>query len=147
MAESSTEELPAVPQERFARTWVAALALVFTAYFVAVALQGDASFLEQVSLLGAALGTLGVVALVATFGPLRRTDQAEISNDERDRSIESRASASAYRVLIGGMILVGCVLPFSRSGWDIVNPALAVIALSEIVHHGLVAWAYRRGGS
>lgn len=145
---SSDDHDPLLPRERFARTWAGALVVVFTAYFVAVAIQradGDARFLDQISLLAAALGALAVVALLTTYLPRFRARAGDVLSDERDSTIEGEAAATAYKVLIAGVIVVGCVLPFSRSGWDIVNPALAAIGLAEFVHHALVARAYRRG--
>ena len=66
--------------------------------------------------------------------------------DERDRLIDLRASAIAYYVLMAGMIVVGCVMPFQHTGWDIAHAALRAIAIAEIVHSGLVVMWYRRGG-
>jgi uncharacterized membrane protein len=64
--------------------------------------------------------------------------------DERDRAIERRSIRSAYCVLIIGMILVGCVMPFNSSGWTIINAAIAMIVAAEIVHYGVVVSSYRR---
>jgi len=36
--------------------------------------------------------------------------------DERDEVITRRSVSWAYYVLVGGMILVGCVMPFESSG-------------------------------
>lgn len=64
--------------------------------------------------------------------------------DERDRAIEYRSVRAAYAVLIAGMILVGCVMPFNSGGWRIVNAALAMIVTAELVHYGTVVFSYRR---
>lgn len=64
--------------------------------------------------------------------------------DERDRAIEYRSVRAAYGVLIVGMILVGCVMPFTTSGWRIVNASLAMIASAEVVHYATVVFSYRR---
>ncbi|MET0331620.1 MAG: hypothetical protein ABW154_09355 [Dyella sp.] len=69
----------------------------------------------------------------------------ETRPDERDAAIASRSRHAAYNTLMAGMIMVGVVMPFSHSGWDIVNAALLAIAVSEVVHHRLIALAYRRG--
>src|ERR1017187_4597287 len=53
--------------------------------------------------------------------------------DERDRAIEHRSISAAYYVLIAGMILVGCFMPFSSTGWPIVNAAILWIVAAEVV--------------
>jgi len=53
-------------------------------------------------------------------------------------------SRAAYGVLIAGMILVRCVMPFNSSGWRIINAALAMIVLAEVVHYVTVVISYRR---
>lgn len=55
-----------------------------------------------------------------------------------------RSISTAYYVLIAGMILVGCVMPFNSGGWTIVNAALLMIVLAEVVHYGVVVVSYRR---
>jgi hypothetical protein len=64
--------------------------------------------------------------------------------DERDRAIEHRAISAAYYVLMAGMILVGCVMPFNSSGWTTVNAALFMIVLAELIRYGMVVVSYRR---
>lgn len=139
-----------LPQERFAYVWLAALALVFGAYFIAVALvpaaHETATELGRITLLGAALVLLalvvGVDRLVAHF----RADEDEpVITDERDLLVKQHATSAAYYVLISCMIVVGCVMPFESGGWDIVHAALFAIVLAEVVHHGLILIAYRRG--
>lgn len=49
--------------------------------------------------------------------------------------------------MMTGMILVGMVMPFTHSGWDIVNAGLLAIVLAEITQHGLTAWRYRRSAA
>ncbi|MGD0269667.1 MAG: hypothetical protein ABSB14_11430 [Candidatus Sulfotelmatobacter sp.] len=63
--------------------------------------------------------------------------------DERDRAIEQRSISAAYYVLIAGMILVGCVMPFSSTGWTIVNAAIFWIVAAEVVHYSVVVASYR----
>jgi hypothetical protein len=50
----------------------------------------------------------------------------------------------AYYALIAGMILVGVVMPFNSGGWTIINAALFMIILAEVVHYGTVVISYRR---
>ena len=77
---------------------------------------------------------------------LRRSmaDEARSPADERDRSISYRARNVSYYVLISGMILVGCILPFTSAGWTIVNAALLMIVSAELVGYSLIVISYRR---
>ena len=63
--------------------------------------------------------------------------------DERDRAIEHRSINAAYYVLMTGMILVGCLMPFSSTGWTVVNAAIFWIVAAEVVHYGVVVASYR----
>jgi hypothetical protein len=63
--------------------------------------------------------------------------------DERDRAIEHRSISAAYYVLIAGMILVGCFMPFSSTGWTIVNAAVFWIVAAEVVRYSLVVMSHR----
>ena len=67
--------------------------------------------------------------------------------DERDRAIEHRAISAAYYVLMAGMILVGCVMPFNSSGWTIINAAIFCIVAAEVVHYSVVVASYRMQAS
>jgi len=102
--------------------------------------------LETMSLFATA-----VVAQVLLMGGghlvlrLRSPEEAKSPPDERDRAISLRSVSIAYHVLIVGMILVGCVMPFNSGGWKLINTAVAVIVLAEAVHYGITIWGYRRG--
>ncbi len=63
--------------------------------------------------------------------------------DERDLAIEHRSISFAYYVLMTGMVLVGCFMPFSATGWTIVNATIFWIVAAEIVHYGVVVASYR----
>lgn len=149
-AAQSNPEVPMLARERFAWIWLLALVVVLGSYLLAA--EAFAPQLEamgqaqRIGLLAVPLGLLGVIAL-ATHGLawLRRNAREPGEPDERDRAIEHRASHVAYYVLMAGMILVGCVMPFSDSGWRIVHAALFFIALAEVVHSGLIVAGYRRG--
>lgn len=92
--------------------------------------------------------TAAMQALVLGIGYwyLRRTaaQDTRVPPDERDKAIEYRATSSAYYVLIAGMIVVGCVLPFTASGWRIVHATIAMIVTAQIVNYGIVVFSYRR---
>lgn len=69
---------------------------------------------------------------------------AKVPADERDIAIKQRSVTAAYYVLITGMILVGVVMPFTSSGWEIVNSALFMIVVAELVQFSMVVVGYRR---
>jgi len=55
-----------------------------------------------------------------------------------------RSTTFAYYVLIFGMIQVGVVMPFTSSGWTIINAALFTIVAAEVVRYGVMVLSYRR---
>ncbi|HET6275229.1 MAG TPA: hypothetical protein VFE16_04730 [Candidatus Cybelea sp.] len=126
-----------------------AMAITFGPYFAIVASRRlpEAS-LPNLNLLGlfAAAALAQVLVLGAGRLYLGRTspDDARTPPDERDSAIVRRSMSAAYYVLIAGIIVVGCVMPFSFSGWAIVNAALATIVTAELVHYGVVVCSYRR---
>jgi hypothetical protein len=137
-------------RERFAWVWLVALIGVLGSYLIGTALfapQLEAlGQVQRIGLLAVPLGLLGIIAL-ATYGLawLRRASEEPGGPDERDRAIEHRASNTAYHVLMAGFIVVGCVMPFTDSGWRIVHTTLFFILIAEVVHSSLVVAGYRRG--
>ena len=137
-------------RERFAWSWLSGLIVVSVAYFIAVANHESASTsteLTKIGMLAAALSALAVIALVARFASGNKEERSQVQMDERDRQIEARSSAAAYYVLMGGMIVVGFVMPFSASGWKLVHAAFFAVVLAEVVHYAMVLIGYRRGFS
>ena len=135
-------------REYFSWIWLAALVLTYGAYFSAVAVlqaHGEIPMLTELGLFLAAVIAQLVILTVGSIAVRLRDPSLRRKADERDRAIEHRATTAAYYVLIAGMIVVGCIMPFSKGGWDIVHTALLAIVIAEIVHHGLVAQAYRAG--
>lgn len=137
-------------RERFAWVWLGALAVVFGAYFTYLSVNADAVAAmhmgQRILVLAVALGSLGVIAaLTFLLGRDREEDGSPTPIDERDRRIDSRASVYAYYVLMAGIIVVGCVMPFTSGGWTIVHATLLAIAVAESVHASLVILGYRRG--
>lgn len=91
--------------------------------------------------------TAGIHAAVYAGGllVLKRRERGEKPlEDERDRSIDARATRTAYFVLLAGVIYVGVVMPFAASGWMLVNASLLVIVVSETLRNLLIAIGYRR---
>ena len=139
-----------LPKERFAQVWMAALVIVFGLYFAWVQarhyIQPDPTFLARIGALAIALSTLAVIAAgTHLYLRMRRGDDGEVQEDERDRAIEMRAITIAYFVLMAGICYVGCYLPFERIGWDIVHAALKAIAIAEIVKCAVILRGYRKG--
>jgi hypothetical protein len=139
-----------LPRERFAWIWTIALIVIGAAYFIAVAIQQQSqaqlSFLTRIATLAIALASLGVVAGgERLFARLGGGGHPYAAPDERERFMDARSSTYAYYVLMAGMIVVGFVMPFGHGGWDIVHGALLAVIAAEVVHHGSLALAYRRG--
>jgi membrane protein YqaA with SNARE-associated domain len=65
--------------------------------------------------------------------------------DERDRAVDRRAGTVAYYVLIGLALYVGCVLPFTSTGWHIVNSMIASVVIAETIRYAVIVLGYRRG--
>lgn len=136
-------------REKTAWLSLIAMALTFGPYFAIVkagVFQSDAlPNLRQLGVYAAAALTqvllLGVGHLYLRY---RSPEEARIPPDERDRAIKYRSMSYAYGVLIAGMIMVGVIMPFNSAGWSIVNAALFMIVIAEVVHYGAVVASYRR---
>ena len=70
--------------------------------------------------------------------------EANLALDERDLAIKYRSRDYAYGVLMVGMIIVGCVMPFRSTGWEIVNTAIFMILLAEVVQDAAMIYSYRK---
>lgn len=133
-------------KERFAWAWLAGLIVVPAVYFTAVESLAPVGDVVRLVLLAAALLTLGLIALAARFlSPDGGVAVKQDAPDERDLVIELRSSAVAYQVLMAGMVVVGFVMPFSATGWSLVNAAFLAVIIAEVVHYALVLIGYRRG--
>lgn len=135
-------------REKTAWLSVVTMLITFGPYFVFAALQspeGDAVPNVGQLAIFALTAVVQVIILGAGHLVLRRgsPDDARTPPDERDREIIRRSISYAYYVLIVGMILVGCVMPFNSDGWAIINAALFMIIAAEIVHYGAIVAGYR----
>ena len=135
-------------REKTAWLSLIAMTVTFGPYFTFVALRSIPAALPDLHLLE--LFAVAAIAQILILGAghlyLRRASaqDARTPPDERDRAIKGRSISSAYYVLIAGMILVGCVMPFNSNGWAIINAALVMIVAAEVVHYGVVVFSYRR---
>lgn len=133
-----------VAREQFAWVWLLTMLVTYTGYFIGVALLGNAGFWAQIWLfISVVVAQILIIGTASAVIALRHREEPE--RDERDRAIEHRAAAAGYHVLLVGMILVGCIMPFSHSGWRLFHGAVLMIALAEIIRHGLIVMMYRRG--
>lgn len=140
------ENLSMPAKEQFAWVWLSTMLVTYAAYFTSVFTIGETTALTQIGLFAATtvvqvlvIGTVSAVIAVRHKGGPK--------SDERDQLIDQRATRAAYQLLICGMIVVGCLLPFNNSGWRIFHAAVFSIAVSEIVRHGLMVSMYRRGAN
>lgn len=144
--EVEQSELPY--REKIAWLSLIAMAATYGPYFlivVANSLRGEP--LPNFRQLGlfAVVSVVQMLILGAGHLWLRRRFPVEARTppDERDRAIKQRSISLAYHLLIGGMVVVGCVMPFRSGGWEIINAALFTIILAEVVHYGAVVVGYR----
>lgn len=130
------------------RAWWALLSLVpvYLVYFgvLLAAPSRAATMPEHIALLAGA-ATIHALLYLTGLAVIRRQDPGDGPRaDERDRAIEARATRLAYFALLGGVIVVGMVLPFERSGWQVVDAALFVIVAVEGLRQALILAGYRR---
>lgn len=135
-------------REKIGWLYLAAMAVAFIPYFAFTTTTTQSTpmpNLHQLSLFALAV-TVQVIILAAGHAIfyLAAPRDAKVRPDERDLAIERRSMSAAYYVLIAGTIMVGCILPFTSSGWKIVNGAIFTIVAAEIVHYAVVVFSYRR---
>lgn len=135
-------------REKTAWLSLIAIAVTFGPYFTIVAVNplrnGEVPNLRQLGLFAIA-AVVQMLILGAGHLYLKRMSpqDAGMQPDERDQAIMRRSISFAYYVLIAGMIVVGCVMPFSFSGWAIINAALLMLVAAEVVHYGVIVVSYR----
>jgi len=136
-------------REKTAWLMLVAIAVTFGPYFAIVAATVDPDEpMPNFRLLRlyavAAVAQMILVGVGHIVLRLRNSDEARTPADERDLAIRRCAISTAYYVMMTGMILVGVIMPFVASGWEIVNPAIATIAIAEVVQYTIVVVSYRR---
>ncbi len=135
-------------RERVAWLSLIAMAVTFGPYFALVAMTPPEP-MPDLRALWVFAAAMTVQMLILGGGQLwlriRSPEDARAPADERELEIGRRSLGAAYYVLIAGMIVVGCVMPFNSSGWALVNASVAAIVLAESVHHGVALCGYRWG--
>jgi membrane protein YqaA with SNARE-associated domain len=102
--------------------------------------------LELMTLFAWAAGGNAVWALLGRLVLRMTTPRDERGPaDERDQAVDRRANTVAYYVLIGFALYVGGFLPFTTSGWHIVNAMVASVVVAEFLRYALIVMGYRRG--
>jgi hypothetical protein len=127
--------------------WLTLLCMVvaYSVYFGLTAMA-PRSTLQQLLLFGQVTIVQGIVVIIASITlSLMAGKEARAKPDERDRAIGRRGAGIAYFFLMGGIIVVGVVMPFMEQGWRIVNAALLSLVIAEIIRHVVIIWSYRRG--
>ena len=130
-------------------SWLSLIAIVLTfgPYFAVVANTPPRPLPDLHMLIWFAMAVVAqiVVQIVGhVWFAVRSPEDASTPADERDHAIQRRSISWAYYVLMVGMILVGCVMPFNSSGWAIINAAIFMIVVAEVVHYGMMVFSYRR---
>lgn len=132
------------------RAWLGLLSMcpVYLIYFSVWAsapdLMHSRTVLQRFGFL-AAIASFHAIAYIVGLLLIKRGERGEAPfEDERDRTIDARATRAAYYVLLTGTIVAGVVMPFSDSGWEIANTALLAIVLAETLHMLLIVYGYRR---
>ena len=135
-------------REKFAWLSLVAMVLTFGPYFAYVAWRMPLPDTPNLQLLALYALTCLVQLIILGIGTLvlrARTPRDDRGRpDERDNAIGRRSFVAGYGVLLAGMIVVGGIMPFLFHGWTLVNAALKLIILAEIVRYGVVIWGYRR---
>lgn len=143
------DKLPMSYREKVSWLSLFAIVVTFGPYLTLVALDPPSAPMPDLRAL-TAFGVTVVVQMFILGGGhvvlrLRSPGDSRIPADERDRAIARRSVSAAYYVLMTGVILVGCVMPFESDGWKLINAAIFAIVLAELAHYGIAVWCYRRG--
>ena len=148
-AEMADEEAKMPYREKTAWLTLIAMVVTFGPYFAIVALgflpREALPNVRQLGLYAVAAVAYGLILGIGYLYLSRVSpEEARTPPDERDRAIMRRSISFAYYVLMAGVIEVGVIMPFSSSGWTIINAALFTIVAAEIVRNGVVVVSYRR---
>jgi hypothetical protein len=144
-------EISSMPyREKVAWLSLAGMVVCYGPYFVhtyrSPLLDRPLPNLELLTLFAAAAGANAVWALLGRLLARMTTPRDERGvADERDRAVDRRANTVAYYVLIGLSLYVGCVKPFTSSGWHVVNAMVAAVVITETLRYAVVVAGYRRG--
>lgn len=137
-------------REKIAWLSLVGMAVCYGPYF---AFTWDSALLDQplpnlelMTLFAAAAGGNAVWTLLGRLFLRMTTPRDERgAADERDQAVDRRANTIAYYVLIGLALYVGGFMPFTTSGWHIVNSMVASVVIAETLRYAMIVLGYRRG--
>jgi hypothetical protein len=86
-----------------------------------------------------------VMIVMTAYWSIRAPGEANVPADEREKAIGGRATASAYLVLVAGVIAIIAALHVGLHGTDVIFALAGAFILAEAVRYGSAAVAYRRG--
>jgi hypothetical protein len=136
-------------RERTAWAWLVCLLVAPLIYFAKLNHSDwvpDNVELSRLASLSMPLIAMAFVALgVRAFNAFKSNQQGDDLLDERDQLIELKSTSASYHVIMGGMIVVGMMMPFSATRWEIIDTAFFFMVLAEVVHSVLTILAYRKG--
>jgi hypothetical protein len=136
-------------RERTAWAWLVCLLIAPTIYFAGLNHSNWVPGNDELSRLAALSMPLIVMAFVAlgvhALNIIKARQQGRDLLDERDQLIEMKSTSVSYHVLMAGMIVVGMMMPFSATRWELVDTSFFFIVLAEVVHSCITIYAYRKG--
>ena len=143
---TNTEITLMSPLEKRAWLTLCSMCPVYLVYFtIRLGFPDVMTTMRQRLGLLAVVASLHAVSYLAGWLVMKRREAGEnLLEDERDHAIDRHAARIGYFVLLTGIILVGMVMPFNKSGWELVNAALFFIVLTETLRNALIVLGYRR---
>lgn len=131
-------------RERTAWAWLVCLLMAPPIYFAglnhSVWVPGNVE-LSRLAALSMPLIVMAFVALgVRVFNIIKARQTGQELLDERDQLIEMKSTSMSYYVL-----MVGMMMPFSATRWELVDTSFFFIVLAEVVHSCITIYGYRKG--
>jgi hypothetical protein len=136
-------------REKIAWVTLAALCLAYGAYFVVLGPSvafGENNLVDVIWSFGPVAVAHALITIIGSIAiAVTAPRDAKRPADERDQEISRRSNAIGYYGLLVGLIFVGVIMPFSEPPFKIINVALAVLVLVEVLRHASTLISYRRG--
>jgi hypothetical protein len=136
-------------KEKIAWISVVTTILVWGTYFAFVVIgMAHRQALGRENLIGFFAATviqIGLVVVASIVTAVTAPQDASAGSDERDKAIARGSSATAYPVLLVGVVVVAASIHFGASKIDMTYGIMAAIVIAEIVHYAAQIVAYRSG--
>ena len=136
-------------RERTAWAWLICLLIAPSIYFAGLNHSDWVAGNDELSRLAALSMPLIVMAFVAlgvrALNIVKARQNGQELLDERDQLIEMKSTSMSYHVLMAGMIVVGMMMPFSATRWELVDTSFFFIVMAEVVHSCITIYGYRKG--